>query len=133
MNERHSAASLQISLAGSLPATLAESNNASLGPECRTPTGCSSRRMTQCCRNFKSPALATHSGEHLLLFHGPTVAVHQASHIVAHQLQTSCNLLCVVFQRPLTNCQQRQQVLINIQSPDFHFVNLYATVSERHV
>ena len=31
----------------------------------------SSRRIMQCRRCSKSPALATHSGEHLLLFHGP--------------------------------------------------------------
>ena len=44
----------------------------------------SSRRITQCRCSSKSPALATHSGEHLLLFHGPTVAVHHSVTGIPH-------------------------------------------------
>ena len=83
---------MQITLAGSLPATLPERNNATLGPECRTPAEktCqldalfASYYISHRRRSSKPPALATHSDEHLLLFHGPTVAVHYSVTGIPH-------------------------------------------------
>ena len=51
-----------------------------------------SRRITQCRR--KSPAFATHSsGEHLLLFHGPIVAVHHSVTGIPHCRPSAPNFL----------------------------------------
>ena len=61
----------------------------------RTPTGRthSSRRITQCCRSSKSPSLATHSGEHRRLFHGPTVAVRHSVTGIPHCRPSAPNVL----------------------------------------
>ena len=57
----------------------------------------SSRRITQCRRSSKSPALATHSGEHLLLFHGPTVTVHHSLTGILHCRPSVCTKLLATY------------------------------------
>ena len=53
----------------------------------------SSRRITQYCPSSKSLALAMHSGEQLLLFHGPTVAVHHSVTGIPHCRPSAPNFL----------------------------------------